>query len=97
MFQIYPGAYHGFDAPDMPIHTVENYRKGGWAPIEGTNLQVRENARNRVGRFLAEHIGSKAAQQRRLDHAGRRWLENPVCRNFVRPLAVESANFKGRP
>ncbi len=62
MFQIYPGAYHSFDAPDTPIHTVENYRKGGWAPIEGTNPQVRENARNRVGQFLAEHIGSKAAQ-----------------------------------
>jgi dienelactone hydrolase len=61
-FQIYPGAYHSFDAPDMPIHNVESYRKGDWAPIEGTNETARADARDRVARFLAEHLGTKAMQ-----------------------------------
>ena len=61
-YQIYPGAYHGFDAPDTPIHSVENYRKNDWAPIEGTNEDARADARNRVAQFLVEHLGMKAAQ-----------------------------------
>jgi dienelactone hydrolase len=61
-FQIYPGAYHSFDARDMPIHTVESYRKNDWAPIEGTNEDARADARDRVSRFLTEHLGMKAAQ-----------------------------------
>jgi dienelactone hydrolase len=56
-FQIYPGAYHSFDAPDMPIHTVERYRNNDWAPIEGTNEEARADARDRVAHFLAEHLG----------------------------------------
>jgi dienelactone hydrolase len=60
-FQIYPGAYHSFDAPDMPIHTVEPYRRNDWAPIEGTNEGARTDARKRVWQFLAEHFGMKAA------------------------------------
>jgi dienelactone hydrolase len=60
--QIYPGAYHSFDASDMPIHTVERYRNGDWAPIEGTNEEARADARRRVEQFLAENLGSKAAQ-----------------------------------
>ena len=56
-FQIYPGAYHSFDAPDMPIHTVERYRHNDWAPIEGTNEEARADARNRVAHFLAERLG----------------------------------------
>jgi dienelactone hydrolase len=59
-FQIYPGAYHSFDARDMPIHTVEPYRRNDWAPIEGTNEDARADARDRVARFLAEHFGMKA-------------------------------------
>jgi len=61
-FQIYPGAYHSFDAPDMPIHTVESYRRNDWAPIEGTNEGARADARNRVSQFLADHLETKAAQ-----------------------------------
>jgi dienelactone hydrolase len=61
-FQIYSGAYHSFDAPGMPIHTVEPYRNGDWAPIEGTNQEARADARDRVAQFLAEHLGMKAAQ-----------------------------------
>ena len=62
-FQIYPGAYHSFDAPGMPIHTVEAYRNNEWAPIEGTNETARSDARDRVIRFLAEHFGVKPAPQ----------------------------------
>jgi dienelactone hydrolase len=58
-FQIYAGAYHSFDAPNMPIHTVEPYRKNDWAPIEGTNEEARADARDRVARFLAEHFETK--------------------------------------
>ena len=61
-FQIYSGAYHSFDARDMPIHTVESYRKGDWAPIEGTNETARADARERVAGFLAEHFGMQAAR-----------------------------------
>lgn len=60
-YRIYPGAYHGFDAPGMPIHTVESYRRNDWAPIEGTDDAARADARDRVGRFLADHLGTKAA------------------------------------
>jgi dienelactone hydrolase len=61
-FQIYSGAYHSFDAPNMPIHMVEPYRRDGWAPIEGTNATARADARDRVARFLAEHFGEKPVQ-----------------------------------
>lgn len=57
--QIYPGAYHSFDAPDMPIHSVERYRRGDWAPVEGTNEDARANARNRVANFLAERLADQ--------------------------------------
>ncbi|THD43708.1 MAG: dienelactone hydrolase [Bradyrhizobium sp.] len=59
-FQIYPGASHSFDAPDMPIHAVERYRRGDWAPIEGTNEEARADARDRAARFLAGRLGAKA-------------------------------------
>ncbi|MGA2043518.1 MAG: dienelactone hydrolase family protein [Roseiarcus sp.] len=61
-FQIYPGAYHGFDAPDIPVHTVESYRRDDWAPIEGTNEAARADARSRALQFLAEHLRMKAAR-----------------------------------
>jgi dienelactone hydrolase len=60
--QIYPGAYHSFDAPDMPIHTVEKYRRNDWAPIEGTNEEARADAHSRVAQFLAQYLEDKAAQ-----------------------------------
>jgi dienelactone hydrolase len=61
-FQIYPGAYHSFDAPNMPLHTVERYRRNDWAPIEGTNEDARTDAHSRVAQFLAEHLDMKAGQ-----------------------------------
>jgi dienelactone hydrolase len=60
--QIYPGAYHSFDLADTPIHTVERYRRGDWAPIEGTNEAARADALTRVEAFLAEHLGRSGAQ-----------------------------------
>jgi dienelactone hydrolase len=60
-YQIYPGAYHSFDTRDTPIHTIERYRRGDWAPIEGANEAARTDALNRVEQFLAEHLGPTAA------------------------------------
>jgi dienelactone hydrolase len=60
--QIYPGAYHSFDAPSMPLHTVERYRRNDWAPIEGTDEEARADAQSRVAHFLAENLDMKAGQ-----------------------------------
>jgi dienelactone hydrolase len=60
--QIYPGAYHSFDAPDLALHAVEKYRRNDWAPIEGTNEAARADAHNRVAQFLAQYLENKAAQ-----------------------------------
>jgi len=54
---VYPGAWHGFDSPDTPLHAVERYRRGDWAPIEGTDEAARADALNRVEQFLAERLG----------------------------------------
>lgn len=55
-FQIYPGAAHGFDAPNTPVQALEKYRRGNWAPVVGTNPAARDDARARVGTFLAAHL-----------------------------------------
>jgi dienelactone hydrolase len=60
--QMYPGAYHSFDAPDLALHAVEKYRRNDWAPIEGTNEAARADAHNRVAQFLAQYLENKAAQ-----------------------------------
>ena len=60
-FQIYPGAYHSFDAPGMPIHAVERYRRNAWAPIEGTDEDARRDALSRAAQFLAEHLATRPA------------------------------------
>lgn len=60
-FHIYPGAYHSFDAPRMPIHAVERYRRNDWAPIEGTDEEARLDALSRASQFLAERLGSRPA------------------------------------
>ncbi len=59
--QVYPGAYHSFDAPGMPMHAVERYRRNDCASIEGTNEEARADARSRVAQFLAAHFAGKAS------------------------------------
>ncbi len=52
----YPGAYHGFDAPDSPIRerraspSPRTVRAGRWS---GPNPRAREDAIRRVGALLA--------------------------------------------
>jgi dienelactone hydrolase len=48
---VYPGAYHDFDHPDQPVHTVEGLAftaNGGGAAHTGTNPAARADAIRRV-------------------------------------------------
>jgi len=55
--RIYPGAYHDFDWPDMPLHGIDSYRtRAGVVPITGTDAAAREDALQRVPQFLARHL-----------------------------------------
>ncbi len=55
--QIYPGAYHDFDWPDMPVHESPNYRTAdGVVPILGTDAAARQDAMNRVPAFLDRYL-----------------------------------------
>jgi dienelactone hydrolase len=53
-FHTYSGAAHAFDAPASPVHAIEAYREGAWAPVVGTNEEARIAARERVRAFLGE-------------------------------------------
>ncbi len=55
--QIYPGAYHDFDWPDMPVHESAKFRTAdGVVPIQGTNLAARQDALKRVPDFLDRYL-----------------------------------------
>lgn len=54
--QLYPGAAHAFDAPNMPVHAVDPYRENGFVPVIGTDDAARSDARNRVREFLTAHL-----------------------------------------
>ncbi len=57
----YPGAYHDFDWPNMPIHRQpENRTKAGVVPITGTDPAAREDALERVPAFLEGYLFSAA-------------------------------------
>lgn len=54
---VYPGAYHDFDWPDLPVHAVPAYRtSSGIVPIIGTDPAAREAALTRVPEFLARYL-----------------------------------------
>jgi dienelactone hydrolase len=56
--QIYPGAYHAFDAPNQPVRELPDYRtRAGVVPIVGTDPAAREDALVRVPAFLARFLG----------------------------------------
>lgn len=56
--QVYPGAYHGFDAPNVSRRELPNYRtRAGVVPIVGTDPAARSDALVRVPAFLARHLG----------------------------------------
>ena len=55
--QVYDGAYHDFDWPDMPLHEVVLARKAnGFAPVTGTNPEARADALIRVPAFLDRYL-----------------------------------------
>jgi len=56
--QVYPGAYHGFDAVNLPRRELPDYRtRAGVVPIVGTDPAAREDALTRVPAFLARYLG----------------------------------------
>jgi len=54
----YPGAYHGFDAPNTPVHERTGLARapGGRAHV-GTDPAARADALARVPAFLRQHLG----------------------------------------
>lgn len=55
--QIYPGAYHGFDAPNNPRRELPDYRtRAGVVPIIGTDPAARADALVRVPAFLGRFL-----------------------------------------
>jgi dienelactone hydrolase len=55
--QIYPGAYHGFDAPNQYRLELPAYRtRAGVVPVVGTDPAGRQDALARVPAFLAKYI-----------------------------------------
>ena len=57
--QVYPGAYHAFDAPNLSRRELPNYvTRAGIVPIIGTDTAAREDAFARVPAFLARYLGN---------------------------------------
>lgn len=55
--QVYPGAYHAFDAPNLPRRELPAYRtRQGVVPIVGTDPAARADALQRVPDFLARYL-----------------------------------------
>ncbi len=55
--QIYPGAYHDFDWPNLPRHEIAAYRThSGVVPITGMDPAARADALERVPEFLGRHL-----------------------------------------
>jgi dienelactone hydrolase len=54
--QIYPGAYHHFDWPDLPRRELPFRTAGGLVRIEGTDPAARQDALSRVPAFLARFL-----------------------------------------
>jgi dienelactone hydrolase len=53
----YPGAYHDFDWPNVPVHAVPAFRTtAGVVPIEGTDPSAWADALQRVPAFLAPYL-----------------------------------------
>ena len=57
--QVYPGAYHAFDAPDRPRTELPKYvTRTGVVPIVATDPDARQDAFARVPAFLARYLGN---------------------------------------
>ena len=57
--KVYPGAYHDFDWPGLPVHEVAAFTtKAGVIPIEGTDVNSQADALQRVPAFLKARLFS---------------------------------------
>ena len=57
--RIYPGAYHGFDAPNQQRLELPNYRtRAGVVPIVGTDPAARQDVLARVPAFLSRYLAA---------------------------------------
>jgi dienelactone hydrolase len=55
--QVYPGAYHAFDAPNVRIQELPDYRtRAGIVPIIGTDPAARADTLRQVPAFLARYL-----------------------------------------
>jgi dienelactone hydrolase len=54
--QIYPDAYHDFDVPFLPLHTLNVYSSEGTRPYIGTDPAARKDAFARMPAFLARYL-----------------------------------------
>jgi dienelactone hydrolase len=60
--QVYPGAYHDFDWPNMARHESPNFRTAaGVVPIQGTDPAARQDALSRVPAFLGRYLLNELA------------------------------------
>ncbi|MGE5271441.1 MAG: dienelactone hydrolase family protein [Thiohalocapsa sp.] len=56
--QVYPGAYHAFDVPNLPRRELPAYRtRQGVVPIVGTDPAARADALQLVPAFLTRYLG----------------------------------------
>jgi len=56
--QIYPGAYHAFDAPNLAKRERPEYiTRAGVVPIVATDPAARADALQRVPEFFARYLG----------------------------------------
>ena len=56
--QLYPGAYHAFDAPNTPVQLLPVQSPPGTQPYVGTDPAARRDAFDRVPAFLARYLGN---------------------------------------
>lgn len=57
--QVYPGAYHAFDAPNLPRRELPQYvTRAGVVPIVATDPAARADAMQRVPAFFARYLGN---------------------------------------
>jgi dienelactone hydrolase len=55
--RIYPGAYHDFDWPGLPVRHLTPYRTNqGVVPVTGMDPAARDDAYRRVSDFLTEYL-----------------------------------------
>ena len=56
--QLYPGAYHAFDAPNTPLQLLPVQSPPGTLPYIGTDPAARRDVFERVPAFLARYLGN---------------------------------------